>query len=148
MKKIYTHARMLSPSKFFGTAISHGLISDGCICHASAISRSVIGVRSRIGQGTVIKNSIIMGNEYYQTIDDIAELPQNKLLGIGNNCYIENSIIDKNVRIGNNVTLVGSEELEDAETESYCIREGIIIVKKDAFIKENTHVGLNKRSLN
>jgi len=144
--KIYTHARMLSPSKFFGTSISHGLISDGCICHASAISRSVIGVRARIGQGTVIRNSIIMGNDYYQTIDDIEELPQNKLLGIGNNCYIENAIIDKNVKIGNNVTILGSKELADYESESYAIKEGIVVVKKNAEIEENSNLGYNKAS--
>lgn len=142
-KKIYTHARMLSPSKLFGTRVTHGLISDGCICHAAEITRSVIGIRSRIGQGTIIENAIVMGNDYYQTLTDLTELPDNELLGIGNNCIIKNAIIDKNVRVGHNVTIIGGEGLEDVETDTYCIREGIIIVKNSAFIEGNSKIGIN-----
>jgi len=141
-KKIYTHARMLSPSKLFGTRLTHGLISDGCICHAAEITRSVVGIRSRIGQGTIIEGSIIMGNDYYQTVDDLTQLPDNELLGIGNNCVIKNAIIDKNARVGHNVTIIGGEGLEDIETDTYCIREGIIILKKAAFIEGNSKIGL------
>jgi len=142
VKKIYTRARMLAPTKIFGTKITHGLISEGGIFHADEISRSVIGVRSRIGQGTIIRDSILMGNDYYQTVDDINELPDNKLLGIGNNCFIQNAIIDKNARIGHDVSIVGGDELEDVETETYCIREGIIIVKKAAFIESGSQIGV------
>lgn len=144
VKKIYTRARMLAPTKIFGTKMNHGLISEGCIFHADEISRSVIGVRSRIGQGTVIRDSILMGNDYYQTVDDINELPDNKLLGIGNNCFIKHAIIDKNARIGHNVSIVGGNELEDSETETYCIREGIIIVKKAAFIESGSQIGVKQ----
>ncbi len=141
-KKLYTHARMLAPSKFFGTQITHGLISDGCICHGKEISRCVIGIRSRIGKDTIMRDSIVMGNDYYQTVDDLAQLPDNELLGIGNNCFIQNAILDKNVRIGHNVHIKGGAGLEDIETDTYCIKEGIIIVKKGAFIKDNTKIGL------
>lgn len=141
-QKIYTHARMLAPSKFFGTKITHGLISDGCICHGKEISRSVVGVRSRIGQGTIIRDSIIMGNDYYQTVDDLAQLPNNELLGIGNNCFIKEAIIDKNARVDHNVSIVGGHGLEDKETDMYCIREGVIIVKKGAYIEKNSKIGV------
>jgi len=143
VKRIYTRARMLAPTKIFGTQITHGLISEGGIFHAKEISRAVVGVRSRIGQGTIIRDSILMGNDYYQTVDDIKDLPDNQLLGIGNNCFIKNAIIDKNARIGNNVSIVGGDELEDTETETYCIRQGIIIVKKAAYIKPNSIIGVH-----
>ena len=141
VKKIYTHARMLAPTKLFGTKVTHGLISDGCICHGEEIVDSVIGVRSRIGKGTVIKGSYIMGNSYYQTLKDLNELPNNELLGIGNDCFIENAIIDKDVRVGHDVRIVGSSELEDTENETYCIREGVVIVKRDTYIESGSRIG-------
>jgi glucose-1-phosphate adenylyltransferase len=140
--KLYTHARYLAPSKFFDTKISFGLISDGCICHAKEIHYSLIGIRSRIGRNTVIRDSIVMGNDYYQTLDDMEDMPHNKLLGIGNDCHIERAILDKNVRIGHNVRIVGNTDLEDIETENYCIKQGIVIVKKGAFIEDGTVIGL------
>lgn len=142
VKRIYTRARMLAPTKIFGTKITHGLISEGGIFHAEEISRAIIGVRSRIGQGTIIRDSILMGNDYYQTVDDIKELPDNKLLGIGNHCFIKNAIIDKNARIGNKVSIVGGAELEDTETETYCIKDGIIVIKKGAYIEPNSKIGV------
>jgi len=141
--KIYTHARMLAPSKFFGTSINHGLISDGCISHAKEISRCVIGIRSRIGQNTVLRDCIVMGNDYYQTLSDIKNLNTNELLGIGNDCFIQDAIIDKNARIGHKVSIKGGKELEDAETDTYCIRDGIIIIKKGAVIPDNSIIGVN-----
>ncbi len=141
VKKLYTHGRILAPSKFFGTQINFGLISDGCICHAKEISHSVLGIRSRIGKETIIRDSYIMGIDYYQTVDDLAQLPNNELLGIGNNCFIKNAILDKNVRIGHNVTIQGDPSLEDMETDQYCIKEGIVIVKKGAFIPNGETIG-------
>lgn len=143
-RKIYTHARMLAPTKFFGTVINHGLFSEGCICHAKEVSSSVVGVRSRIGQNTIIRNAIIMGNDRHQTVNELKELDHNELLGIANNCYIEKAIIDKNVRIGNNVSIIGGDDLEDIETDTYCIKSGIVVVKKNAYIKEGTKIGIKK----
>lgn len=142
VKKLYTHGRILAPSKFFGTTINFGLISDGCICHASEISHSVIGIRSRIGKNTIIRDTYVMGIDYYQTVDDLAQLPNNELLGIGNDCFIQNCIMDKNVRIGHNVHIIGNAELEDVETDTYCIKEGIVIVKKGAFIPNGSRIGV------
>ena len=141
VRKIYTHARMLAPTKIFGTIINHGLFSEGCICHAKEIGNSVVGVRSRIGRNTVIYDSIIMGNDRHQTVNEMAELEDNELLGIGNGCYIQKAILDKNVRIGNNVTIIGDDSLEDTETDTYCIREGIVVIKKNAYIQNNIKIG-------
>ena len=83
-----------------------------------------------------------MGNNYYQSVDDIEQLPDNKLLGIGSDCMIQNAIFDKNVRVGNNVTIIGDENLEDMENDKYCIRDGIVIVKRGAIIENNSKIGL------
>jgi len=140
--RIYTHSRMLAPTKYFGTKVTHGLVSGGCIIHAEEIARSIIGVRSRIGPGTIIRDSIVMGNNYYQTIYDLDQLPDNELLGIGSSCMIQNAIFDKNVRIGNNVVIIGDPSLEDFENDQYCIRDGIVIVKRSAFIESNSKIGM------
>jgi len=141
-KKVYSNARMLSPTKIFGTRIDHTLISGGCIIHAESIEKSVIGVRSRIGPRTTIKSSIIMGNDYYQALDDLSELAQSKLLGIGKDCMIENVIIDKNVKIGNFVSIIGDRSLKDEEQELFCIKEGIVVLKKGVTIADNTKIGI------
>ena len=133
---------MLSPSKVFGTRFSHTLISDGCIIHADSITNALIGIRSRIGPRTIIQDAIILGNDYYQSLKDITEESQTKLLGIGKNSYIKNAIIDKNVKIGNFVSIVGDDSLEDVETDSYCIRDGIVILKKGAVIPDKTQIGM------
>ena len=140
-KKLYTHARFLAPAKIFNTIIDQALICDGVICHAKKISNAVVGIRSRIGKDTIIEESIIMGNDYYQTLDDIEQLPNNELLGIGNNCFISKTIIDKNARIGHNVQIHGGDNLADIEQENYCIKQGIVIVKKAAFIHDNSRIG-------
>jgi glucose-1-phosphate adenylyltransferase len=142
VRKLYTHARFLAPTKLFNTRINFGLISDGCICHAKEITHSVLGIRSRIGKDTIIRESIVMGNDYYQTVDDLEQLPNNELLGIGNNCLIQKAILDKNVRIGHNVQIIGDDSLEDIEVPTYCIKQGIVIVKKGAFIPDNSKIGL------
>ncbi|MGZ5191633.1 MAG: glucose-1-phosphate adenylyltransferase, partial [Flavisolibacter sp.] len=101
-KTIYTRARMLPPAKVSGTRFDHAIIGDGCIVNAAHIENSVIGIRSRIGHGSTIINTYMMGSDYYETLADIALDQQHGLpqLGIGNRCQITNAIIDKNVRIG------------------------------------------------
>ena len=141
-KPVYTNARMLSPSKVFGTRFNHTLISDGCIIHADSISHSLVGIRSRIGPRTTIENAVILGNDYYQSLKDVTEESQTKLLGIGKNCIIKNAIVDKNVKIGNNVSVIGDESLQDEETDSYCIKDGIVILKKGVLIPDNAQIGL------
>ncbi len=141
VNKVYTNARMLSPSKIFETRMNHALVAEGCIIHAQSIEEAIIGVRSRIGRGTTIRRSIVMGIDFYQSIKEIETNPSIALLGIGDNCHIENTIIDKNVKIGNNCSIRGANNLADHETDTYCIREGIVIVKKGAIIGDNMHIG-------
>jgi glucose-1-phosphate adenylyltransferase len=137
--KIYTRPRLLSPSKFHKTMVERSLISEGCIIHAKAITKSVIGNRSRIGEDTVIQHSYVMGNDFYQNIDDINEDIQNlkPLVGIGERCFIDNAIVDKNCRIGNDVYVKGGKHLEDTTHELYCVKEGIVVIRKGAIIPNN-----------
>ncbi len=137
-RMIYTRARMLPPSKIFGSKIQHSIISEGAILHAESIIRSVIGIRSRIGSNTTIKATIVMGNDYFETIEDLVNNKGTVPMGIGNNCYIENAIIDKNARIGSDVRIQGSSSMENTEEEGYCVVDGIVVVKKNAVIPSGT----------
>ena len=140
-RMIYTRARMLPPSKIFGSKIDHSIISEGAIIHAESIQRSVIGIRSRIGYNTKIRATILMGNDYFETIEDIYKNKDGIIMGIGNDCYIENAIIDKNARIGSNVTIKGNSTMANCEEENYCIVEGIVVIKKNAVIPSGTVIG-------
>ncbi len=138
---IYTRARMLPPSKVMGTTLEHCMMAEGCIIEASRIDSSVIGIRSRIGKGTTIEHSIIMGNDNFQSRDFINEAkPEEPPMGIGQRCYISNCIIDMNVCIGNDVRIVGGEHLTDGDYPLHYVRDGIIIVKKGTVIPDGTHL--------
>ncbi|MGI4751932.1 MAG: glucose-1-phosphate adenylyltransferase [Janthinobacterium lividum] len=139
-RSIFSRARMLPPSKLSGTSLHNAMISDGCIIHAAHISRAVIGIRTRIGVGSTILNTYVMGNDYYQTLEQIAEYKiQNKpIMGIGERCYINNAILDKNCYIGNDVKINGGTHLEDGDFGTYTVTEGIIVVKKNAIIPSGT----------
>lgn len=142
-KQIYTRPRLLGPSKIFGTWFNQTVIAEGCIIHAKKIERCIVGIRSRIGEGTEISNAIIMGNDRYETLDEINANVDRPNLGIGKNCHIRNAIIDKDVRMGNHVNIHGSVALQDAEEETHCIRDGIVVVKKGAIIPDGTKIGLS-----
>ena len=137
--KIYTRPRLLPPSKFQKTLIDKSLISEGCILNAKEINKSVIGIRSRIGVGTIIQNSYVMGNDYYQSIEDMNDdIYNDKLLvGIGERCFINNALVDKNVRIGNDVYINGGSHLENFSNELYAIKDGIVVIKKGVIIPNN-----------
>jgi len=141
-KIIYTRARMLPPAKFSSsTTIRGSIIADGCIINADSITRSIIGNRSRIGIGTEIKNCIIFGNDYYQSIQDLLENREMPPMGIGDNCYLENCIVDKDIYMGGNVKIRGHVGLPDQEKEGYCVKDGIVIIKKGSYIKAGTVIG-------
>jgi glucose-1-phosphate adenylyltransferase len=138
--KIYTRPRLLPPAKFSGVTFTRAIVSEGSIIQAKLVENSIMGVRSRIDFGTVVKNTYIMGNDYFESLDDMVN--SDKIpMGIGKDCYIENAIIDKNVRIADNVIIRGHHTLEDAETDQYAIRKGIVVVKKHASILSGTIIG-------
>ena len=137
--KIFTRPRLLPPTKFKKTSIDKSIFSDGCIINAKEIASSVIGSRSRIGSDTIIHSTYVMGNDFYQNINDMEEDVKNNkiLMGIGERCFIKNTIVDKNCRIGNDVHINGGKHLENIANELYVIKDGIVVIKKGAIIPNN-----------
>ena len=135
-RNIYTRPRMLPPAKISGTTLEKALIAEGSIIHASRLENSVIGIRSRIGNGSTVVSTYMMGSDYYETLNDIADISSNglPLLGVGDRCYIKNAILDKNVRIGNDVRINGGTHLENVDHALYTVKDGIVVVKKGAVI--------------
>lgn len=137
--KIYTRARVLPPSKITGAStVDKSVIAEGCIINGTTIEHSVIGIRSRIGFGSTIINSYLMGNDYYQNLEEIRMNNLNNIIniGIGERCFINNTIVDKNCRIGNDVRLNGGKHLADSDTHLYTVKDGIIVVKKGAILPD------------
>ncbi|WPU98811.1 glucose-1-phosphate adenylyltransferase [Mucilaginibacter sp. cycad4] len=137
---IYTRARMLPPSKISGTLMEKSIVADGCIINAKQITHSIIGIRTRIGVNTIIENCYVMGSDNYQTLEEIAESKESgsPIMGIGDNCQIQNAIIDKNTYIGDNVTINCGEKLEDGDYGTHTVQDGIVVVKKRAIIPSGT----------
>ncbi len=133
-KRIYTHARMLPTTKLAGTMLEKAVIAEGCIISAARIEQSVIGIRSRIGDESTIINTYMMGCDRYETLDQIQSDKIDVNMGIGQRCFIKNAIIDKNCRIGDDVRINGGKHLEDKETDTYFIKDGIVVIKKGATI--------------
>ncbi|MDX6692994.1 MAG: glucose-1-phosphate adenylyltransferase [Blastocatellia bacterium] len=141
---IYTRSRYLPPSKVHNCDVRDSIISEGCIINDATLLRSIIGLRGRIGHGSRIEASVIMGSDYYQSIEDMrADIAGGvPLLGIGENTIIRRAIIDKNARIGSNVRLLNEDGIENADGEAsgYYIRDRIIIVPKNATVPDGTIV--------
>ncbi len=135
--KIYTRARVLPPSKITGAStVDKSVIAEGCIINGTKIEHSVVGIRSRIGYGSVVIDSYLMGNDHYQNLEEIRLNIEHDIInvGIGERCYIFNTIVDKNCRIGNDVKLNGGKHLADTNTNLYTVKDGIIVIKKGAIL--------------
>lgn len=135
-RTIYTRSRMLPPAKISGTTLEKVLIAEGSIISASRMERCVIGIRSRVGLGTTIVSTYMMGGDNYETLDDLREDSEMGIppIGVGERCYIKNAILDKNVRIGNDVRINGGTHLENKDHPLYTVKDGIVVVKKGAVI--------------
>lgn len=136
--RVYTNARILPTSKVSGTTLNKAVIAEGCLIHAATIEKSVIGIRSRIGKESTVINTYMMGSDIYESLEDIETKKIDILMGIGERCFIKNAIIDKNCRIGDDVRINGGPHLEDTETDKYVIKDGIVVIKKDAIIPHGT----------
>ena len=138
---IYTRPRILPTSKISGTILNKAVIGDGCIIHAEKIDRCVIGIRSRIGKNSLISNTYMMGNDSYESLKDVADNKIDIMMGIGDRCYIHNCIVDKNCRIGDDVRINGGRHIDNIETDTYLVKDGIVVIKKDATIVKGTIIG-------
>lgn len=137
-RPVFTHARMLPPSKISGTTLDRSMVAEGCIIHATRIERSLIGIRTRIGHDTTVTHSYVMGYDSFETLEEIVKHKDlgNPSYGIGDRCYINHAIIDRNVRIGNDVTINGGTHLENTDNELYTVKDGIVIVKKGTILND------------
>lgn len=132
---IYTRMRYLPPSKINSCDLIQSLISDGCILSGKCIRRSVIGLRSIVGEGSEIEESILMGADYYDTRTETQEQP---VLGVGKACIIHKTIIDKNVSIGDEVRITPEGKPDHMDDDLFCIREGIVVIPKNTIIPSGT----------
>ena len=128
-KPIFTHARYLPAAKINGSTINSSIVCEGSMIQDATISDSVIGLRSVIRPGSKLSRVIFMGADFYEK-----ERNDGHGLGIGHNCVIENAILDKDVRIGDDVQLVNREGIKNGERDGIVIRDGIIVVPKSAQI--------------
>ncbi|MBL0183099.1 MAG: glucose-1-phosphate adenylyltransferase [Chitinophagaceae bacterium] len=137
-KAIYSRARMLPPMKVTGTMIESSILAEGCIIHCKKIANSVIGIRTRIGKETEIESTYIMGSDYYETIPEMAYSLEKGIpkLGIGERCKIKNAIVDKDCRIGNDVSITGGAHLPDSDHALFTVKDGIVVIKKGAILPD------------
>lgn len=133
---IFSRPRFLPGSKINGASIDHAMVADGCIINYAHISHSIIGLRSIVGAGTRLHRVVLMGADYYESQSSILEneMVGKPRIGIGQNCRIENTIIDKNARIGDNVVITPEGKPDTVDHPLYYIRDGIVIIPKNGVI--------------
>jgi glucose-1-phosphate adenylyltransferase len=142
---IYTRARFLPPAKLNAARVKSALIAEGCVVESSEIERSIVGLRSVIGSGCVIRDSILMGNDYYQVpafgADDEQDAVGRANLYIGPGCHIEGAIIDKNCQINESVDIWGRPGSGiNIDAQEYYVRDGIVVVPRAAVVPSGTKI--------
>jgi len=139
-KPIFTHARFLPSSKILSSEVTQSILSEGSIINRSRINHSIIGLRSRIGENSLIDHSIVMGADYFESYEEIISNAKKGIpkIGIGDDCEIRNAIIDNNARIGTGVKLINMRNVVDEEAENYVIRDGIIVIPISSIVPDGT----------
>ena len=137
---IFSRPRFLPGSKVNGAQIDHAIISDGCIINPSTIAHSIIGLRSIVDAGSSLNRVVMLGCDYYESHESVQECDRTgrPRIGIGKNTRIENAIIDKNARIGDNVVISPAGKPENVDHPLYYIRDGVVIVPKSGVIPHGT----------
>jgi glucose-1-phosphate adenylyltransferase len=137
---IFTRARFLPASKINGAQINHAIISDGCIINHATVTNSIIGIRSVVGTGSTLNRVVYMGGDYYESQASILEneVIGKPRVGIGQNTRIENAIIDKNARIGDNVVISPAGKPENVDDPLFYIRDGVVVIPKNGVIPHGT----------
>jgi glucose-1-phosphate adenylyltransferase len=141
-RPIYTRSRFLPPSRVDGCRMQQVLVAEGCWLYDADIKESIIGLRSVVRPGAQLRQVVMMGADYYE--DDDEKVENRRLgrphVGIGQDAHIERAIIDKNARIGQGVIIHSHEGEPDREEEHYAIRDGIVVIPKNAIISDGTTV--------
>ena len=142
LSPIYTRPRILPASKVNAATIRRAIVGDGCIISDAHIERAVIGIRSIIESGATIRNSVIMGADFYE--DESIEVYQDALprppIGIGRNSVIDRAIIDKNARIGESAVITPDGKAPNVDNSNYYIRDGVVVIPKNAVIPDGTWI--------
>jgi glucose-1-phosphate adenylyltransferase len=137
---MFSRPRYLPSSKVNGAEIDHALIADGCILNHAKISNTIVGLRTVVGTGTELNRVVILGSDFYESRESVEthEHDGKPRIGIGANSRIENAIIDKNARIGNNVVISPAGKPDKVDHALYYIRDGVVIIPKGAVIPHGT----------
>lgn len=138
-KPIYTRPRFLPPAKIIEANVLNSLISEGSYIGKSTVIRSIIGLRGMIEDGVTLKDTIVMGSDYYDTLEKLSE-GNNIPMGIGKGSFIQAAIIDKNVRIGKNVTIKPFPRGIEIDNDDYVVRDGIIVIPKRTILNDGTKI--------
>jgi glucose-1-phosphate adenylyltransferase len=128
---IITHSRQLPPSRIDGAAVTESIVADGCDIRAQSIARSIVGVRSRIGEGSIVEDAILLGNDAPRAGEPF---------GIGAHCRIRNAIIDKNVAIGDHTVIENAGGLAETQNDLYAIRSGIVVIPRGTGLPPHTRI--------
>ena len=142
LSPIFSRARFLPPTRVDGANVENSLVADGCVIEPGArIENSVIGLRCHIGRDVTIRNSVVMGADFYETASDLESTgSQLQPIGIGAGSSVERAIVDKNCRIGPGSQIVNQEQVEEGDLGEFCaIRDGILVVEKDASLPSGWH---------
>jgi glucose-1-phosphate adenylyltransferase len=140
---IFTRMRYLPASRVQGATLDNALVADGCVIGpGTTITNCVVGVRMHIGKNVTLKNSVLIGADYYETETDKAENERRGIphLGVGDNAVIENAILDKDCQVGRNVRITNKSGAKNAEGPNYVIRDGIIVIPKGAVVPDGTDI--------
>ncbi len=139
---IYTRPRYLPPTKLVDAQITDSIIGEGSILKSCSIHHCVLGVRSRVESDVVLEDSLVMGSDFFESSEERMALRNGGgiPLGVGQGTTVKRAILDKNTRIGNNVTIVNKDHVEEADRpdEGFYIRNGIVVVVKNATITDGT----------
>ena len=133
---MFTRPRFLPSARILNSRIERSIITEGSVIRDASIKNSIVGLRSIVGKGCRISRAVLMGADYYENPDSKQTLP----IGIGDNTFIDKAIIDKNARIGRNVSIKNAKNLREFDGENYFIRDGIVIIPKNAIIKPGTMI--------
>lgn len=138
--QIFTRFRNLSPAKFEDAEVERSIVAEGAILMSAKVVHSIIGLRFRVGGGTTIEDTIVLGSDYYQSVDQMQEDAARGVphLGVGRNCHIKNAILDKNIRIGDNVKILNEKKVQEFDGDNYYIRDGIVIIPKSTVVPSGT----------
>jgi glucose-1-phosphate adenylyltransferase len=139
-RPVYTHPRFLPASKVESCVVTNSLLSEGCIVVGANIERSVVGIRSRIGRGAQVRDSLILGADYYETLEELGGQSSRGLppIGVGEDSVVAGAILDKNARIGRGVRILNEAGIKEKDGDGYYIREGIVLVPKNGVIPDGS----------